>query len=210
MAIAHARGRAWFGCSRISRRRRSCRRVIFVTAASRRARLAMALAQRPAWRSAAAALVVVRTGLPMECASSSRLQRPQELAARDQPDFDSRSGAASCCVRTRSSGGAFAAAPCALHEVCPLECQRRDLAAARCCACLGCRPLSGLFAELVRRQLPRDVNAGVHGRGFGQRRHARRARLRRAATALVPAIVEELLFSWRFDARVSGAKQPWR
>jgi membrane protease YdiL (CAAX protease family) len=81
-----------------------------------------------------------------------------------------------------------------LREVCPLRVPSlRDLAGSLLCV-FGLSPLSGLLAELVRRQLPRDVNA--ESMVVALVRDVSPAELVAvvAATALVPAIVEELLF----------------
>ena len=55
-----------------------------------------------------------------------------------------------------------------LHEVCPLGVPTlRDVVGALGCV-FGLAPLAGLLAELMRRQLPRDVNARSEERRVGK------------------------------------------
>jgi membrane protease YdiL (CAAX protease family) len=81
-----------------------------------------------------------------------------------------------------------------LHEVCPLGVpSMRDLAGALLCV-FGLGPLSGLVAELVRRAMPREVNAETMVLGLTQGVTGGELLAVVTATAIVPAIVEELLF----------------
>lgn len=82
-----------------------------------------------------------------------------------------------------------------LHEVCPLGVPSlRDLAGALLCV-FGLAPLSGLLAELTRRQLPQDVNnAETMVVSLTQGISPLELVGVLVATALVPAVVEELLF----------------
>ena len=82
-----------------------------------------------------------------------------------------------------------------LHEVCPLGVPSlRDLTGALLCV-FGLAPLSGLAAELTRRNLPRDINnAETMVVALTRGLSATELVAVVAATALVPAVVEELLF----------------
>lgn len=81
-----------------------------------------------------------------------------------------------------------------LHEVAPLGMPSlRDLAGALLCV-FGLAPLSGLVAELVRRNLPREVNAETMVVALAKNVSAGELVAVVLATALVPAVVEELLF----------------
>lgn len=81
-----------------------------------------------------------------------------------------------------------------LREVAPLGVPSlRDLAGALLCV-FGLAPLSGLLAELTRRSLPREVNAETMVLALAQNVSPVELVGVVLATALVPAIVEELLF----------------
>jgi membrane protease YdiL (CAAX protease family) len=81
-----------------------------------------------------------------------------------------------------------------LHEVAPLGVPSlRDLAGALLCV-FGLAPLSGLVAELVRRNLPREVNAETMVVALTKDVSPGELVAVVLATALVPAVVEELLF----------------
>jgi membrane protease YdiL (CAAX protease family) len=81
-----------------------------------------------------------------------------------------------------------------LHEVAPLGVPSlRDLCGALLCV-FGLAPLSGLAAELVRRNLPRDVNAETMVLALARNVSATELVGVVLATALVPAVIEELLF----------------
>jgi membrane protease YdiL (CAAX protease family) len=81
-----------------------------------------------------------------------------------------------------------------LHEVAPLGVPSlRDLVGALSCV-FGLAPLSGLAAELVRRNLPRDVNAETMVVALAKNVSPGELVAVVLATALVPAVVEELLF----------------
>lgn len=82
-----------------------------------------------------------------------------------------------------------------LHEVCPLGVPSlRDLVGALLCV-FGLAPLSRLLAELTRRHLPQNVN-NAETMVLGLTRGVSPLELAGVlvATALVPAVVEELLF----------------
>jgi membrane protease YdiL (CAAX protease family) len=82
-----------------------------------------------------------------------------------------------------------------LHEVCPLGVPSwRDLIGALLCV-FGLAPLSRLLAELTRRHLPEDVN-NAETMVVALTKGVTPVELLGvvAATALVPAVVEELLF----------------
>jgi membrane protease YdiL (CAAX protease family) len=81
-----------------------------------------------------------------------------------------------------------------LREVCPLGVPSlRDLAGALLCV-FGLAPLAGLAAELVRRNLPREVNAESMVLALAKNVTPSELVMVVLATAVVPAIVEELLF----------------
>lgn len=81
-----------------------------------------------------------------------------------------------------------------LHEVAPLGAPSlRDSAGALLCV-FGLSPLSGMLAELVRRNLPRDVNAETMVVSLAKGISPAELVAIVVATALVPAVVEELLF----------------
>jgi membrane protease YdiL (CAAX protease family) len=81
-----------------------------------------------------------------------------------------------------------------LREVCPLGLPSlRDLSGAMLCV-FGLSPLSGLLAELVRRNLPREVNAETMVVALAKNVTPGELVAVVLATAVVPAIFEELLF----------------
>ena len=81
-----------------------------------------------------------------------------------------------------------------LHEVCPLGVPSlRDMAGALLCV-FGLAPLSGLVAELARRALPRELNAETMVVSLTKGVTAGELVGVVLAAALLPAIVEELLF----------------
>lgn len=81
-----------------------------------------------------------------------------------------------------------------LHEVAPLGVPSlRDLVGALLCV-FGLSPLAGLVAELVRRAVPRDLNAETMVVGLTKGVTATELVGVVLAAAIVPAIVEELLF----------------
>jgi membrane protease YdiL (CAAX protease family) len=81
-----------------------------------------------------------------------------------------------------------------LREVCPLRVPSlRDVSGALLCV-FGLAPLSGMLAELVRRNLPRDVTAETMVIALARGVSASELVGVVVATAAVPAVVEELLF----------------
>lgn len=81
-----------------------------------------------------------------------------------------------------------------LHEVSPLRVPSlRDLLGALLCV-FGLAPLSGMLAQLVERYLPRDVNAETIVVALARGVSGGELLLVLLATALLPAVVEELLF----------------
>lgn len=81
-----------------------------------------------------------------------------------------------------------------LHEVCPLGVPSlRDLAGSLLCV-FGLAPLAGLVAELVRRAVPRELNAETMVVGLAKGVTPLELLGVVLATAVVPAVVEELLF----------------
>jgi membrane protease YdiL (CAAX protease family) len=81
-----------------------------------------------------------------------------------------------------------------LHEVSPLRVPSlRDLAGALLCV-FGLSPLSGMLAELTSRYVPRDVNAETVVVALAKGVSGWELVAVLLATALIPSIVEELLF----------------
>jgi membrane protease YdiL (CAAX protease family) len=81
-----------------------------------------------------------------------------------------------------------------LHEVCPLGVPSlRDSVGALMCV-FGLAPLAGMLAELTRRNLPREVNAESMVVALTKNVSALELVAVVIATALVPAVAEELLF----------------
>jgi membrane protease YdiL (CAAX protease family) len=142
---------------------------------------------------AVAALVAVRTGLPMERAFQL-LSDPKSSPLVTSPIWISISVLASEAVLGALVWRFLRRHRVFLHEVCPLGVPSlRDLSGALLCV-FGLSPLSGLLAELVRRQLPREVNAESMVVALAKGVTPVELVCVVLATALVPAVVEELLF----------------
>lgn len=91
-----------------------------------------------------------------------------------------------------------------LHEVCPLRVPTlRDVTGALLCV-FGLAPLSGMLAELTRRQLPREVNAETMVVALTRGVTPLELVGVLLAAAVVPAVVEELLFRGVFTRAFLG------
>ncbi|HEY6079247.1 MAG TPA: CPBP family intramembrane glutamic endopeptidase [Polyangiaceae bacterium] len=91
-----------------------------------------------------------------------------------------------------------------LHEVCPLGVPTlRDVVGALACV-FGLAPLAGLLAELMRRQMPRDVNAESMVVALARDVTPLELACVVLATAAVPAVVEELVFRGVFTRAFLG------
>lgn len=140
-----------------------------------------------------AAFAALRSGLPIERALEL-LSDPKSSPLVNSPTWLS--------IQVLSSEGVLAILVWRflrrhrvfLHEVAPLGVPSlRDLVGALLCV-FGLSPLSGLVAELVRRNLPRDVNAETMVVALTKNVSPGELVAVVLATALVPAVVEELLF----------------
>jgi membrane protease YdiL (CAAX protease family) len=143
---------------------------------------------------AVAAVIAIRTGLPVERAFEL-LSDPKSSPLVTSATWISISVLASEAVLAVLIWRFLRRHRVFLHEVCPLGVPSlRDLAGALLCV-FGLSPLSGLLAELTRRYLPRDVN-NAETMVVALTRDVTAPELVGVvvATAVVPAIVEELLF----------------
>lgn len=143
--------------------------------------------------SAAAALVALQTGLSVDRALAL-LSDPKASPLVTSSTWIAISVVASDAVLALAVWRFLRRHRVFLHEVCPLGMPSlRDSVGALLCV-FGLSPLSGMFAELVRRQLPRDVNAETLVVALARGLSLPELVAIVVATALVPAIVEELLF----------------
>lgn len=143
--------------------------------------------------SAIAAAVAIGTGLPVERVVAL-LSDPKSSPLVTSPTWIAISVLASEAVLAALIWRFLRRHRVFLHEVCPLGMPSlRDLAGALLCV-FGLAPLSGLAAELVRRAIPRDLNAETMVVGLTKGVTASELVGVVVATAVVPAIVEELLF----------------
>ena len=143
---------------------------------------------------AVAAIAALRTGLPMDRAFAL-LADPKSSPLVTSPTWISISVLANEAVLATLIWRFLRRHRVFLHEVCPLGVPSlRDMAGALLCV-FGLSPLSGLLAELVRRNLPRDVN-NAETMVVALTKDVTAPELVGVvlATAIVPAIVEELLF----------------
>jgi membrane protease YdiL (CAAX protease family) len=144
---------------------------------------------------AVAALVAIGTGLPVERAVQLLFLDPKSSPLVTSATWISISFLASEAVLALLIWRFLRRHRIFLHEVCPLGVPSlRDAAGALLC-CFGLAPLSGLLAELTRRHLPRDVNNAetmvvALTRGVTPTELAGVV----VATAVVPAVIEELFF----------------
>jgi membrane protease YdiL (CAAX protease family) len=142
---------------------------------------------------AAAAVAAVRTGLPPERAFSL-LTDPKSSPLVTSPTWLSIQALASEAVQGLLVWRFIRRHRLYLHEVAPLVTPSlRDLIGALLCV-FGLAPLAGLLAELVRRDLPREVNAETMVVALARNVSPNELVLVVLSTAVVPAIVEELLF----------------
>lgn len=143
--------------------------------------------------SAVAAAVAVSTGLPAARALEL-LSDPKNSPLVTSPTWISISVLASEAVLAMLIWRFLRRHRVFLHEVCPLGVPSlRDTAGALLCV-FGLAPLSGLAAELVRRAIPRELNAETMVLGLTKDVTAAELVGVVVATAIVPAIIEELLF----------------
>lgn len=143
---------------------------------------------------AVAAIVAIRTGLPAARAFEL-LSDPKSSPLVSSPTWISISVLASEAVLALLVWRFLRRYRVFLHEVCPLRVPTlRDLLGALFCV-FGLAPLSGLFAELTRRHLPPDMN-NAETMVVALTRGVTAWELAGVvlATAVVPAIVEELFF----------------
>jgi membrane protease YdiL (CAAX protease family) len=141
-----------------------------------------------------AAIAALRTGLPFERAFAL-LSDPKSSPLVTSPSWISISVLASEAVLVAMIWRFLRRHRLFLHEVCPLGVPSlRDMVGALLCV-FGLSPLSGLAAEIVRRNLPHDVN-NAETMVVALTKDVTAPELLGVvvATALVPAIVEELLF----------------
>jgi len=143
--------------------------------------------------SVVAAAVAISTGLPVERVIAL-LSDPKSSPLVTNPTWIAISVLASEAVLAALIWRFLRRHRVFLHEVCPLGVPSlRDLSGALLCV-FGLAPLSGLVAELVRRAIPRDLNAETMVLGLTKGVTATELVGVVIATAVVPAIVEELLF----------------
>ncbi|HEX2877711.1 MAG TPA: type II CAAX endopeptidase family protein [Polyangiaceae bacterium] len=143
--------------------------------------------------SAIAAAVAIGTGLPVERAFEL-LSDSKSSPLVTSPTWIAISVLASELVLAALVWRFLRRHRVFLHEVAPLGVPSlRDMAGALLCV-FGLAPLSGLVAELVRRALPRELNAETMVVGLTKGVTAGELVGVVLAAALVPAIVEELLF----------------
>jgi membrane protease YdiL (CAAX protease family) len=143
--------------------------------------------------SGIAAAVAIGTGLPVERVVAL-LSDPKSSPLVTSPTWIAISVLASEAVLATLIWRFLRRHRVFLHEVCPLGVPSlRDLTGALLCV-FGLAPLSGLVAELVRRAIPRELNAESMVLGLTKGVTATELVGVVVATAVVPAIVEELLF----------------
>jgi membrane protease YdiL (CAAX protease family) len=143
--------------------------------------------------SVVAAAVAIGTGLPVQRAVAL-LSDPKTSPLVTSPTWIAISVLASEAVLATCVWRFLRRHRVFLHEVCPLGVPSlRDLAGSLLCV-FGLAPLAGLVAELVRRAVPRDLNAETMVVGLAKGVTAAELVGVVLATAVVPAIVEELLF----------------
>jgi membrane protease YdiL (CAAX protease family) len=143
--------------------------------------------------SGIAAAVAIGTGLPVERVVAL-LSDPKSSPLVTSPTWIAISVLASEAVLATLIWRFLRRHRVFLHEVCPLGVPSlRDLTGALLCV-FGLAPLSGLVAELVRRAIPRELNAETMVLGLTRGVTATELVGVVVATAVVPAIVEELLF----------------
>jgi membrane protease YdiL (CAAX protease family) len=151
----------------------------------------------------AAALIALQTGLSAERAIEV-LSDPKSSPLVTSPTWISISVLASEFVLGLSLWRFLRRHRLFLHEVCPLGTPSfRDAVGALACV-FGLAPLAGLLAELVRRQLPRDVNAESMVLALARDVSPLELVGVVLATAAVPAIVEELMFRGVFTRAFLG------
>ncbi len=142
---------------------------------------------------AAAAIVAVSTGLSVEQALAV-LSDPSSSPLVTNPTWISISVLVSECVLGLVVWRFLRRHRLFLHEVAPLRVPSlRDLAGALLCV-FGLAPLSGMLAELTRRHVARDVSAETMVVALVRSVSPGELVGVVLATALVPALVEELLF----------------
>lgn len=140
-----------------------------------------------------AGVVAIGTGLPIERAVAL-LSDPKTSPLVTSPTWIAISVLASEVVLATLVWRFLRRHRVFLHEVCPLGVPSlRDLAGSLLCV-FGLAPLAGLVAELVRRAVPRDLNAETMVVGLAKGVTGTELVGVVLATAVVPAIVEELLF----------------
>lgn len=143
--------------------------------------------------SVVAAAVAIGTGLPVERAVAL-LSDPKTSPLVTSPTWIAISVLASEVVLATLVWRFLRRHRVFLHEVCPLGVPSlRDLAGSLLCV-FGLAPLAGLVAELVRRAIPRELNAETMVVGLAKGVTPGELVGVVLATAVVPAIVEELLF----------------
>jgi membrane protease YdiL (CAAX protease family) len=143
--------------------------------------------------SVVAAVVAIGTGLPVERAVAL-LSDPKSSPLVTSPTWIAISVLASEAVLAALIWRFLRRHRVFLHEVCPLGVpSMRDMVGALLCV-FGLAPLSGLVAELVRRAAPRELNAETMVVGLTKGVTAAELVGIVLATAVVPAVVEELLF----------------
>ena len=143
--------------------------------------------------SAVAAGIAIGTGLPVERAFAL-LSDPKSSPLVTSPTWIAISVLASELVLATLVWRFLRRHRVFLREVAPLGVPSlRDIVGALLCV-FGLAPLSGLVAELARRALPRELNAETMVVGLTKGVTAPELVGVVLAAALVPAIVEELLF----------------
>jgi membrane protease YdiL (CAAX protease family) len=142
---------------------------------------------------AAAGIVAVSTGLSVERALAL-LSDPASSPLVTNPTWISISVLVSECVLALAIWRFLRRHRLYLHEAAPLRVPSlRDIAGALLCV-FGLAPLSGMLAELTRRHVARDVNAETMVVALVRNVSPGELVGVVLATALVPALVEELLF----------------
>lgn len=143
--------------------------------------------------SVVAAAVAIGTGLPVERAVAL-LSDPKTSPLVTSPTWIAISVLASEAVLATLVWRFLRRHRVFLHELCPLGVPSlRDLAGSLLCV-FGLAPLAGLVAELVRRAIPRELNAETMVVGLAKGVTPAELVGVVLATAVVPAVVEELLF----------------
>jgi len=142
---------------------------------------------------ALAAVVAIRTGLPAERAFDL-LSNPKTSPLVTNSTWISISILVSEGMLALTIWGFLRRHRLFLHEVCPLRVPSlRDLMGSLLCV-FGLAPLSGLVAELTRSRLPREVTAETMVVALSRGVSGGELVANVFAAAVVPAIVEELLF----------------